>query len=334
MINIEGSQAITWSTSNSGVASINNGGNITASAPGNATITATSRNGISGSVSVRVVPRGFVEPPPSGNPNHLDDTYAGRLGLSQNRLDNFLKGLNNSSNITDVLFVDNLMFLCVTTLYPFATIKMTEDQILTALYIVMNYPCADEREKQLIKAGFTKSSGIVGELAEIDLVIKAYENAIDGKRTVTEYYQLRIESQTQMDIITAFMLGRVANIITTGPGFNPNSGYSNKAALDMLEKNGVMPHKQSTTSAIETLTTSKIDPIVHQVKDFLGDSVRIITNESGDKIFLSEDGLRRVRFDINNPYPHINVHAHIEESINGKWTSHGGQLFPIDVPQY
>jgi hypothetical protein len=66
MINIEGSQAITWSTSKSGVASINNGGNITANAPGNATITATSKSGISGSVSVRVVDRGFVEPPPSG----------------------------------------------------------------------------------------------------------------------------------------------------------------------------------------------------------------------------------------------------------------------------
>jgi len=44
-----------------------------------------------------------------------------------------------------------------------------------------------------------------------------------------------------------------------------------------------------------------------------------ITNKSGDKVFISSDGTRRIRFDINNTSPHNNPHGHVEEFINGKW---------------
>ena len=55
--------------------------------------------------------------------------------------------------------------------------------------------------------------------------------------------------------------------------------------------------------------------IAQQTKEWLGSDARIITNKSGDKIFMSDDGTKRVRFDINNTTPHNNPHAHIEEFI-------------------
>lgn len=49
------------------------------------------------------------------------------------------------------------------------------------------------------------------------------------------------------------------------------------------------------------------------------------------KYFISADGKRRVRFDINNTYPHNNVHGHIEEFVNGSWQK-SGPIYPWDVP--
>ena len=56
----------------------------------------------------------------------------------------------------------------------------------------------------------------------------------------------------------------------------------------------------------------------------------VITNEAGDVIFLSNDGLRRVRFDFNRPYPHLNPHCHVEMKIDGKWIK-SGPIYPKDV---
>ncbi|WP_202813803.1 hypothetical protein [Defluviitalea phaphyphila] len=49
------------------------------------------------------------------------------------------------------------------------------------------------------------------------------------------------------------------------------------------------------------------------MKDWLGKDAKVITNKSGDKVFISSDGTRRIRFDINNTHPHSNPHGHIEE---------------------
>jgi hypothetical protein len=40
---------------------------------------------------------------------------------------------------------------------------------------------------------------------------------------------------------------------------------------------------------------------VADVGEWLGADARVITNDAGDKIFLSKDGLRRIRVDINRP---------------------------------
>jgi hypothetical protein len=56
-----------------------------------------------------------------------------------------------------------------------------------------------------------------------------------------------------------------------------------------------------------------------------------IRNEAGDSVFLSKDGVRRVRFDFQNPTPHQNPHAHVEVKINDKWVK-SGPIYPSDVP--
>lgn len=55
------------------------------------------------------------------------------------------------------------------------------------------------------------------------------------------------------------------------------------------------------------------------IKDFLGDKAEVKTNKSGDKIFISADGQRKVRFDIKHSYgdkPHM--HVEVKDS-KGEW---------------
>jgi RHS repeat-associated protein len=65
------------------------------------------------------------------------------------------------------------------------------------------------------------------------------------------------------------------------------------------------------------------------VGKYLGNSVKVIINKAGDRIFLSQDGLKRIRFDIKRPHPHKNPHAHVEQKVDGKWR--GGRAYPKDV---
>jgi RHS repeat-associated protein len=73
----------------------------------------------------------------------------------------------------------------------------------------------------------------------------------------------------------------------------------------------------------------RIERVVAMAQEWLGDGAQVITNRAGDKIFLSENGTRRIRFDINRPHPHVNPHAHVEELVNGRWV--GGRRYPVDV---
>jgi hypothetical protein len=66
---------------------------------------------------------------------------------------------------------------------------------------------------------------------------------------------------------------------------------------------------------------------------WLGKDYRTITNGAGDNVFMSKDGLRKIRFDINKTSPHANPHTHVEEFVNGKWVK-SGPLYPKDMPRY
>ena len=79
-------------------------------------------------------------------------------------------------------------------------------------------------------------------------------------------------------------------------------------------------------------TPNRVEDLARNLRDWLGNDARMITNSSGDRIFISKDGLRRVRFDINNPSPHQSSHGHVERLVNGSWQK-SGPLFPINAPQ-
>jgi hypothetical protein len=74
------------------------------------------------------------------------------------------------------------------------------------------------------------------------------------------------------------------------------------------------------------------------ITQWLGEGSRAIINKNGDLVLMSKDGLKKIRFDINKPYPHIHPHTHIEQFINGQWVKgqYEGvpQLYPKDVPRY
>jgi len=87
-------------------------------------------------------------------------------------------------------------------------------------------------------------------------------------------------------------------------------------------------------SAASLESSAKIAEVVHlekQISNWLGEGTKFIRNEAGDSIFLSKDGLRRVRFDFNRPYPHNNPHAHMEYKVGVNWED-SGQIYPTDVP--
>ena len=61
-----------------------------------------------------------------------------------------------------------------------------------------------------------------------------------------------------------------------------------------------------------------VNNIVMYVKEWLGEDAKAIRNKAQDDIFMSKDGLRKIRFDIRNSQGDL-PHIHLEEFINGKW---------------
>lgn len=76
---------------------------------------------------------------------------------------------------------------------------------------------------------------------------------------------------------------------------------------------------------------NKVTDLAKDMKDWLGKDARVITNKNGDKVFMSGDGIKRIRFDINNTSPHNNPHGHVEERVNGKWVK-SDPIYPTDIP--
>jgi RHS repeat-associated protein len=69
-----------------------------------------------------------------------------------------------------------------------------------------------------------------------------------------------------------------------------------------------------------------------KIESWLGPGAKAIKNDAGDLVMVSRDGTRRVRFDVNRPYPHESPHGHVEELVDGRWQK-SGPVFPNDVPK-
>jgi hypothetical protein len=61
-----------------------------------------------------------------------------------------------------------------------------------------------------------------------------------------------------------------------------------------------------------------VDDAANSARTWLGKDYRTITNKAGDNIFMSKDGLRKMRFDIKNSHGD-KPHLHLEQKVNGKW---------------
>ena len=97
----------------------------------------------------------------------------------------------------------------------------------------------------------------------------------------------------------------------------------------------VATSNKGTGTGNTTSGTGNVQNISKEAANWLEPNSKVITNSSGDKVFVSQDGLRKIRFDMNNPKPHSSPHMHIEELINGKWKPvdpNNAQIYPIDVP--
>ncbi|MGA8163909.1 MAG: hypothetical protein WB791_02660, partial [Waddliaceae bacterium] len=77
--------------------------------------------------------------------------------------------------------------------------------------------------------------------------------------------------------------------------------------------------------------SDKVASLEKEISDWLGKNTRCILNDAKDPIFLSKDGLRRVRFDFNNSHG-LPKHMHIEHKPFKKWRDLTSEhwIFPND----
>lgn len=78
-------------------------------------------------------------------------------------------------------------------------------------------------------------------------------------------------------------------------------------------------------------TASEVINLEEEISKWLGEGTQFIRNKAGDSIFLSRDGIRKVRFDFKRPYPHESPHLHFEHLVSGEWKEIS-RIYPIDVP--
>ena len=64
-------------------------------------------------------------------------------------------------------------------------------------------------------------------------------------------------------------------------------------------------------------TGNNVQKIANEVADWLGPNSKVITNDKGNKIFMSQDGLRKARFDIYHDTPHM----HFEVLVDKEWVA-------------
>jgi len=122
-----------------------------------------------------------------------------------------------------------------------------------------------------------------------------------------------------------------------GMGLNmgsPGQGGGRRIAQSTLETPaGAAEVGQAAPEELGTLSkpVNPLSKAVESAKKWLGDLGKHFENDAGNHGFMNKAGTKKIRFDIKNPSPHENPHAHLEELINGKWRG-VGQIYPKDVP--
>lgn len=81
---------------------------------------------------------------------------------------------------------------------------------------------------------------------------------------------------------------------------------------------------ESVTGMESGAKIAEVVQLEQRISGWLGEGTQFIRNKAGDPVFLSKDGLRRVRFDFKNPHGD-KMHLHIEHKVGGKWKDASSQ---------
>ncbi len=92
---------------------------------------------------------------------------------------------------------------------------------------------------------------------------------------------------------TAERVATYADISTIAlGGFASYKGFNSWGGIKATEQGGLNAAKG----------VNKVDDAANLAKSWLGKEAKVVTNKAGDNIFMSKDGLRKIRFDIKNPH--------------------------------
>jgi len=129
---------------------------------------------------------------------------------------------------------------------------------------------------------------------------------------------------------TADLIDNGVGMFATMGGSAATKAISNAGKFSKGIQSGNVT-KEGVALASQNFSKSKIQKAEGMINSYLGEGTRLIKNEAQDLVFISKDGLRKVRFDFVSPKPHNNPHMHVEKLNGRKWWD-SGQIYPIDVP--
>jgi len=132
----------------------------------------------------------------------------------------------------------------------------------------------------------------------------------------------------------------VPKMESTAPPVAPASGAASRTPAEILNPGGSPPVAPATPAPnfVGPPAPKKIpniESIGKQATDWIGKDAKVITNEFGDTIIQSKDGLREIRFDFNHTAPHANPHTHLIEYKmvkNKKVEVVNKRIYPDGVP--
>ena len=99
----------------------------------------------------------------------------------------------------------------------------------------------------------------------------------------------------------------------SGAGYGVLKGHQQAKKVEVVEEVKIQKHHSDAARG-----SSKVLNASKQASKWLGKDFKTITNKAGDKIFMSKDGLKKMRLDIKNPHGNV-PHIHLEIFKNGKW---------------
>ncbi|MCF7852745.1 MAG: hypothetical protein K9M07_05855 [Simkaniaceae bacterium] len=132
---------------------------------------------------------------------------------------------------------------------------------------------------------------------------------------------------TDRSLTTASLLAGASGLIRSAPQA-PHAIASFMKMSSRILSTRLLHYTARGTSVKIPKNITKLEK---QISNWLGNNTQLIKNKAGDSIFLSSDGMKKIRFDFKRPYPHESPHMHFECFVDGEWKEIN-RVYPIDVP--